>query len=194
MAKKKNTTSIIVKIILMVLAAFMVVSIFTDVVTVKYNKDNAVGSLIGAATGDTHISGQDVFETMFEGHEASKEDAQDKKADKALFKTFARANDGEHKFICVMLEICFVVAVIAAIAGLVLTLLSLLGINLGLLNKIVALVFMIASVLTFIFALIVGNKMVDGSKIANGMAGIGAWLALIGGAGYGITYLATCNK
>ena len=173
----------------MVLAAFMVVSVFTNVVTVNSTKsDDKIAT----------VTGQDVFETMFEGHEASKEDLQDKKADKIAFKSFASANDGEHKFICVMLEICFVVAVIAAIACLVFSLLSLLGINLGILHKIVALVFMIASVLTFIFALIVGNVMAkdlnEVIKIANGMAGLGAWFALIGGAGYGITYLATCNK
>ena len=197
MAKKKNSASLIVKIVLLVLAALMVVSIFTDLVTIKYDKDdNIIGSIVsGVSQGeDSHITGQDTFETMFEGHDELK----NKESGKNLLKTIATSNEDEHKFVVVMLEICFVVAVIAGIACLVLSLLSMLGINLGIIHKIVALVFMVASVLTFIFALIVGNvwqkELNSSAEICNGMAGVGAWFALICGAGYGVTYLATCNR
>ena len=190
MAKKKSSTSLIVKIILLVLAALMVVSIFTDLVTVKNEKADEI---------TTRITGQDTFETMFEGHEVEGKDLlNEENAGKNTLKGFATANDDEHKFIVVMLEICFVVAIIAGIACLVLSLLSILGINLGIIHKIVALVFMIASVLTFIFALVVGNVMAKESnqliEMYNGMAGVGAWFTLVCGLAYGATYIATSRK
>lgn len=186
--KKKGSVSIIVKIILLVLAALMVVSVFTDLVTIK-TEDKVT----------TSITGQDTFETMFEGHDVDLKDAlKEEEAGKNSLKGFATKNDGEHKFITVMLEICFVVAIIAGIGCLVLSLLSLIGINLGFLNKIFALVFMLASLLTFIFALVVANvwqKEVTSKLIeVNGMPGVGAWFALICGLGYGATYIATSRK
>ena len=187
MSKKKSSVAIIVKIILLVLAALMVVSIFTDLVTFK--NDPVVGDKYS-----THITGQDTFETMFEGHE----EGEVKEEGKNRLKLIATSNDDEHKFIVVMLEICFVVAVIAGIGCLVLSLLSLLGINLGFLNKIFALVFMLGALLTFIFALVVANvwqKEATTSLLEiNGMPGVGAWFALVCGLGYGATYIATSRK
>ena len=186
--KKKGSVSIIVKIILLALAALMMVSIFTDLVTIKTE---------GEVTAS--VTGQDTFETMFEGHKTSLQDlADDEQAGKNALKLFATQNDGEHKFITVMLDICFVVAVIAGIGCLILSLLNLLGINLGFINKIFALVFMLATLLTFIFALIVANvwQKETTSKLieVNGMPGVGAWFALVCGLGYGATYIATSRK
>lgn len=192
MAKKKSSTSLIVKIILLVLAALMVVSIFTDLVTIKTEIP---------LTKDTtyeRVTGQDTFETMFEGHDDYLTEKGSEGKNKLIGFAKGDTYEDSHKFVVVMLEICFVVAIIAGIACLVLSLLSLLGINLGIIHKIVALVFMLASVLTFIFALIVSNVMVkDGlynADYSNGMPGVGAWFALICGLGYGATYIATSRK
>lgn len=162
MAKKKSDAKLILNFVLLVLSAVTLVSLFVNMVgsTVKVLGWTASGTdLIGSALAG-ELKG-------LEGGAAS---------------LYVLGAIEEHAFVVSAFQWCYIVAMVAAAACFVFTVLECLHIRLTIFNKLCALVLAVAALATIIFGFVVAGAIGE-----YGAVGIGTFL-LVAGIAYSVLY------
>ncbi len=176
MARKKDNSRMIMDIILMLMAVAVLITLFIPML--KYT-----GTLLGGSS-TTSMVGTDNIGSIFASDASGLTSG-----GKALY---GLLQGDESAFVTGAYGWCYFVTMIAAAGCLVFSLLDILHIRLGLLNKICALVLGLGSIVTMIFGFIVPGKMTSIS--IGGLAGVSGSVAfglflLIAGIVYAILYM-----
>lgn len=173
MSKKKNT-NLVITLVLIILAVVTILPLFIAVM-----KSTATG--LGMTTTLWSQSGLDVFKAAFSSDGSNLESG--------AAALYLIGSVDEHAFVVGVYEWSFIVSMIGALGCLVMSVLNVLNIKLGLINKLFAAVTAIACLIALIFSFIVAGYVTLGT----GAVCFGIFL-LIAGIAYAGLYFYSESK
>ena len=144
---KKNKTRMIISLIIVALAVLTICTMFMSVINVT----GKVGILGFGTETTTSISGTDIFASVFHGEVST-----DLNAGTNLLVGLKGA---EHAgFVTTVFIWGYILTVIIAIAALVFSILSLVGMRFNKVNMLVGVILLLLAIVTFVFGIIVAGK------------------------------------